>query len=286
MDAGPGPSGDSLRTEDLRACTLREIRRDLSRSFEDYCVPLRVSDHTVDGLLTRDGASLLLSRRLLDGERFAGLALVARRGRSCRFLAMGIVPELRGRGLGRWFMRRLIAEARERGERSIWLEAFECNEKAVRLHESLGFRKVRRLVGWRAEEVLGAEGRAEEIDPAEAARRIGRTAVPDAPWMVSGEALCHLGAECRAFALGNAAAIVQFAGQAVQIHGLPLSPSPTTLQQPAEVIRHAAHALPKAPWVAPPCFPEEILGQTMVRLGFAPDPHAQAQYLLTLSEEG
>ncbi len=279
-------SGEAaLRTEDLRACTLQEIRRDLAWSFEDYCVPLRIGDRTVDRLLTQDGASLLLSRRLFLGDRFAGLALVAHRGRSCRFLAMGIVPELRGRGLGRWFMRRLITEARERGERNIWLEAFECNETAVRLHESLGFRKVRRLVGWRAEEVLGARGRAEEIDPAEAARRIARTAVPDAPWMVTGEALCHLGAECRAFAWGNAAAILEFAGRAVQIHGLSLSPSPTTLQQLAEVIRHAAHALPKAPWVAPPCFPEEILGQTMLQVGFAVDPHAQGQYLLELSEE-
>ncbi len=269
-----------LAFQDLAELSLRGLRGLLERAFEGYPGALRITDDTVDGLLANQGASVLLSRvALLEGKPVA-VGMVARRGRSCRIAAFGVVAEHRRKGLGRALMRRLLEESSQRGETRVWLEVLESNEAAVRLYESLGFRRYRRLVGWQAEAVEGAKGRAEEIDIEEAARRIARVSLPDAPWIVDGSAVAHAPASCRAFGLGNAAAILLPRHDGVQIRGMTISPSPTTLGQLAEVLRHAAHLWPRRPWMAAPFYPEEVLGPTMAQLGMAVGEHPQLQMVL------
>ena len=84
---------------------------------------------------------------------------------------MAVVPEARGRGVGKWLMAQLIAEAKARGERVMVLEVIEQNEPAVRLYKGCGFHTQRRLVSYalaQAEEM--AEVEPEEVDPRELGR--------------------------------------------------------------------------------------------------------------------
>ena len=48
-------------------------------------------------------------------------------------------------------MTTLIEQARERGDRLYDLEVIEQNPRAVRLYEGVGFKKLRRLVGYEAQ---------------------------------------------------------------------------------------------------------------------------------------
>ena len=52
-----------------------------------------------------------------------------------------VAPECRGRGFGRKICRALLAEAARAGSERAWLQVVQGNVPALRLYESLGFRK-------------------------------------------------------------------------------------------------------------------------------------------------
>jgi RimJ/RimL family protein N-acetyltransferase len=68
-------------------------------------------------------------------------------------LGMGLLPEYRGKGLGRKLAERAISDARARGIERIELEVIASNRRAIQLYERLGFahegvkRKGRKLDG-------------------------------------------------------------------------------------------------------------------------------------------
>ena len=68
-----------------------------------------------------------ISRPVLDGFRHAGR------------LGMGLLPHVRGQGLGRRLAQTTIEAARARGVERVELEVFASNTRAIRLYERLGF---------------------------------------------------------------------------------------------------------------------------------------------------
>ena len=54
-------------------------------------------------------------------------------------LGMGLLPAMRGRGIGRRLAEAAIAEAQARGAERIELEVFASNARAITLYERLGF---------------------------------------------------------------------------------------------------------------------------------------------------
>ncbi len=68
-------------------------------------------------------------------------------------LGMGLLPDYRGRGLGRQLVARAVRAARQAGIERIELEVFASNERAIALYRALGFvtegikRRARKLVG-------------------------------------------------------------------------------------------------------------------------------------------
>lgn len=91
-----------------------------------------------------------IERHRLEGYRH--------RGR----LGIGMLPEARGRGLGRRLMVEAIEAARRQGMERIELDVFASNTRAIALYESLGFwregvkRRARKLDGRYDDEVLMA----------------------------------------------------------------------------------------------------------------------------------
>ena len=77
-------------------------------------------------------------------------------------LGIGMLAEVRGRGLGRRLMREAIEAARGLGMERIELEVFASNARAIALYESVGFqhegrkRRVRKLDGVYDDDVLMA----------------------------------------------------------------------------------------------------------------------------------
>lgn len=77
-------------------------------------------------------------------------------------LGIGMVPEVRGRGLGRRLISQAVQAAREQGMERIELEVFASNTRAIALYESAGFvhegrkRRVRKLDGRYDDDILMA----------------------------------------------------------------------------------------------------------------------------------
>ncbi|AEH25016.1 ribosomal protein S18-alanine N-acetyltransferase [Pyrococcus yayanosii] len=63
-------------------------------------------------------------------------------------MSIAVDPEYRGNGIGKALMIAVIERLLKKGARWIGLEVRVSNERAIRLYERLGFRKVKRIIGY------------------------------------------------------------------------------------------------------------------------------------------
>lgn len=166
----------------------------LTRAFEGYFVRIPFSGASLVHAARADSVDLTLSRVFLRDGMAVGAALIARRGWNTRLAGMAIVSGERRTGIGRAAMDHLLAEAKARGDRTMFLEVIEQNEPAVNLYRACGFCEMRRLIGFSGLPPPVAAGPADliEIDLREAAEAVTRYGLPDLPWQLSGETLAHL----------------------------------------------------------------------------------------------
>jgi ribosomal-protein-alanine N-acetyltransferase len=81
-------------------------------------------------------------------DRVLGYACVWSQDDELKINNIAIDPQHRGRGLGRWLLRALLARARETGCRSAELEVRPSNAAALALYCSEGFQQVGRRKGY------------------------------------------------------------------------------------------------------------------------------------------
>ena len=91
-------------------------------------------------------------------------------------------------------MKIVLEEAALRKDHTMILEVFEQNPAAVALYTGLGFRPIRRLVGYdfnpQGVDLCGSDfQRLHEIDPLIVARLVANEGEPDLPWMLMPETL-------------------------------------------------------------------------------------------------
>jgi ribosomal-protein-alanine N-acetyltransferase len=77
-----------------------------------------------------------------------GLALAQVAATEAEVLTLAVHPGARGRGHGRALLRRLVAEAAERGARDLYLEVAADNSAALALYLAEGFQEVGRRRGY------------------------------------------------------------------------------------------------------------------------------------------
>src|SRR5215510_13270883 len=121
-----------LNTAPASNFSLPDLVKFLNQGFEGYFVPIQIDTVDFLNMLRKDGIDLNVSRVLIADDHPSGIALIARRGWGSRLAAMGIPKERRGLGVGSWFMKQLIEEARQRREHEMVLEVIEQNEPAVK----------------------------------------------------------------------------------------------------------------------------------------------------------
>ncbi|NRF66206.1 GNAT family N-acetyltransferase [Aquincola sp. S2] len=142
------PTPAVLAADAVEADALREA---FNAAFGDYLIgPMAVSAEAWPLLLARQGAQLAASRVIVEGGQVLAFALVAPHiapGRS-RLATMGARPEARGAGHAPRLLDRVLAEAQARGDRSIELEVFARNARALALYHSRGFEQVAELHGY------------------------------------------------------------------------------------------------------------------------------------------
>jgi ribosomal protein S18 acetylase RimI-like enzyme len=199
---------DGISRRPVAACTSAQVADALTKSFEGYVMPVSVTAEGYEHRFRPEHVDPFASYVHFRETRPVAVVLVARRGWTSRIAAMAVAPEARGRGLGRRIMQDAIDEAVERGDRSVLLEVFEHNTPAVKLYEGLGFRPLRRLVGYHHD----PGGAASEVtdtlyglDPLDFARVVAREGGPGLPWMLAAETLSGAVSPAQAFHLDHRA---------------------------------------------------------------------------------
>ena len=199
---------EGISRRPVAECTAAEVAAALTKSFEGYVMPVNVTAQGYERRFRPENVDPFASYVYFRETEPVAVVLVARRGWTSRIAAIAVAPAARGRGLGRLIMRDAVGEAVERDDRSVLLEVFEHNTPAVKLYEGLGFRRVRKLLGYQHEPGGTAPGAGDalaELDPLEFARVVAREGEPGLPWMLAAETLSGTVLPARAFHLDHCA---------------------------------------------------------------------------------
>jgi ribosomal protein S18 acetylase RimI-like enzyme len=262
---------------------LPDLTQLLNLSFENYLVPVTFNLPQFLTMIRKDSVDLAASRVLLLDEQPAGIALIARRGWTCRLAAMGIVQSQRGQGAGLRFMRTLIDEARERHDQAMVLEVIEQNEYAVKLYQKCGFQSMRRLIGLIRKDAKEKEiTTLTEIDLREAGSLISQHGVSDLPWQLAGETIAHMNPPARAFRNGPALVVTSNPNaEHVVIWSVLVEPQARGQQLGVDMLKSVIASHPGKTWHVPAIFPEEF-GKIFERAGFEMEELTQWQMKLVL----
>jgi len=153
-------------------------------AFSDYFAPSHFDAAGLAGFERMCDLDLDGSRVALEDDRPVAFGMLGIRGRRGWVGGMGVVPTARRRGLGVRMMNALAAEARARDLKVLGLEVLTENTGAIALYTGLEYRTLRTLEVWEGVPTPSgsAPGSTRAVDLDEAARRIGRAVLEDAPW--------------------------------------------------------------------------------------------------------
>jgi ribosomal protein S18 acetylase RimI-like enzyme len=187
-------SSRHLTSRTVAECSSGEVAAAIVHCFQGYLVPMLVTPERYETRSRAENLDPFWSRLYYSEGVPAAVAMIARRGWTSRLAAMAIAPDFRGRGLGKDVMRVALEEAALRKDRTMILEVFEQNGAAVSLYTGLGFRPIRRLVGYDfhphdARDHGSDFERLREIDLLIVARLIAKDGEPDLPWRLMPETL-------------------------------------------------------------------------------------------------
>lgn len=282
--------GDPILARPVAEHTAEQAAAALTRSFKGYIVPIKMTPQSFERRFRGENLDPFASRVYYQGEAVAGIVLVARRGWTSRIAAMGVVPDLRGQGLGRRLLTEAVEEARSRGDRAVLLEVIEQNTPAVRLYTSFGFRPLHRLFGYRKETGVAVESTdvLEEIDPLDFARRAAREGERNLPWMLSAETLASATSPLKAFHLDRRAYALtgDLSADTVPLVALVVPRSRRRQGYGSRIVRALDAAFPGKTWMVSAIVPETIAPDFFPKLGWERTKINQFEMRLDLSTAG
>ena len=276
---------EPLPSRPIADFTSAEVADTVTRSFEGYLVSIRFTPEAYERRFRNEHLDPYASRVYVRDGAPIGIMLIARRGWTRRVAAMGFVPEARGQGLGRRALGEVIAEARSQGERTVMLEVIDGNAPAMALYTKVGFRTLRRLVGYRWEPSSGAAPDAlTEIDPLEVARAVCREGEENLPWMLSAETFAGAVPPLRAYRLEDRAFALTGDPQAENLTLVALVvPRAHRRQGWGSRMLNALAALhPGRPWLVSPVVPEDLAPGFFARPGWGRNAISQWEMRLEL----
>jgi len=262
--------------------SLAELVDLLNRGFEEYLIPIYFNADMFSNMLRKDGINLTDSRVLRVDDQACGIGLIASRQAvyTSRVAAMGIAKEARGEGAGSWFMKRLIDDACERGDREMVLEVIEQNGPAVKLYRNHGFESMRRLVGFTRKDREVARNESSdlrELDLHEMDRLISQYGLPDLPWQLSGESLTQMNPPPLAYCNGQAYIVISNPeAEHVVIWSLLVEPEARRSGLGTDMLKRVMAQYAGKTWHVPAIFPEE-LGKVFESAGFEKEDLSQWQ---------
>jgi len=128
--------------------SLDQLSRLLTRAYTGYAVPIDVDAIGLEAMIAAYDIDLAGSRVGVRGGEPVAIALLGVRERRGWIGGMGVAPEMRGERAGLAVTRAVIGSARRMRLKSIDLEVLTDNLPAIRIYESLGFKRRRTLDVW------------------------------------------------------------------------------------------------------------------------------------------
>lgn len=206
----------ALRLDDLD--WLAQLHND---AFADHVVPASLDAAALGGYLQETDVLPELSRAAFVHGRPASFCLAAMRGGRASVRGEGTGRQFRRRGLGGLVLDETLAAMTEAGAGEVVLESVAANAPALELYAGRGFRKLRRLLGWRPDGT-GDGADVQEIGADDAVDRLEVWGWPDPPWQLEPPSLRRL----RAYALGDTAvALGKPRGERFWLYGLAVDPA-------------------------------------------------------------
>ena len=140
----------TIRFVSASSFTLDAFANIYSRSFENYFYPMAQTTEGFAGRVRTEQQDLYRSVVMLVDDVPAGQATLALRGARAWCGGFGIVPEFRGRKLGRPLFAEFVAQARLAGAKTLQLEAVTRNTPALSVYTGAGMCTTRelRLLDW------------------------------------------------------------------------------------------------------------------------------------------
>lgn len=243
------PSSESITLISVVEFGLAETAATLTKGFEDYFVPIALD---VAGLVTMartDAVDLTVSQvAVIDGQG-VGVALVSRMGWTCRLAGMSVCQSHRKCGVGKALVKKVLADAKERGERKMLLEVIESNTPAVALYRRCGFGDVRRLLGLKGipTQADSSEGEAASLEACDL-RKVGQVMsqrLPeDWPWQIAGDAVSRSSPPSLGYCCGGSHAAVRVLPDKIHILGACAGEADSSFAQLLQGISAAHDGLP------------------------------------------
>lgn len=281
-------ANDDIYGRPVAECTAAQVAYALTRSFEGYLLGrVNISAGAYESRFRAEDLDPFASRVYLLSGELAGILLVTRRGWTSRIAGMGVVPKMRGRGLGRRIMQGAIRDARKRGDRSILLETFEQNAAAVRLYAGLGFSVRRKLYGYsrKARTQPQTPDTISELDPLDFARVVVREGEPDLPWMLAAETISSAAPPARAYHLDHHAyaLVCNPEAEALTLRSLIVPRKDRRQGWGMRLLRALYAAFPARDWEIPAIVPESSAHEFLTELDWKREPLNQLEMSLDLS---
>ena len=261
----------------------------MTGAFADYFVTITANAAVLLDMTRVDSVDLASSCIVVRDGAAVGGALIARRGWTSRLAGMAVIPEARRSGIGRAVMHHLLGEAKARKDRRMVLEVIEQNTAAVELYRAIGFREIRRLIGFAGPPSdVASDGpsltnddiisQLVEVDLREVAQAVTRYGLPDLPWQLSGETVAQLTPPGVAYRLNGAwIALTDPTAPSVTVRALVTDKSPSGLGREAGLLRAVMLKHPgKKEWRFSAVWPEE-LADVISPIGLPRSPLTQWQ---------
>jgi len=238
-----------------------EFRLLSNSAFSDYLAgPFHLSQERFPDWIRVSGLDRSSSLVMQYGATSVGYLAVAQREQRLRIVGMGIVPEHRRKGLSRAFLSYLLSTDRIADLDAVELEVIENNLPALRLYESLGFQKLRRLYGFRSGELkLKCPGaHLWPISLNEAGQLLNHYDDLKLPWQASGWSVAKMKESHLAFAAPDGVCVLSgLDSEEVTVMALAVAPSRRNCGIGRSLVAALIECFPGKSWKVPILVPEE-----------------------------
>ncbi len=259
---------------------LPETAALLNRGFADYLVPLQFTADSLSAMARSDQIDFAASRVIHDGDQAAGVALIARRGSTCRLAGMALTPEARGHGLGRALLEQTLVDAHKRGDTTMVLEVINQNETAQKLYRSAGFEPIRQLLSFERGATHDSDpGPTTNVDLNDFTAAARAEEASDLPWQISAATLTNVDpARHSVVQVDGLSVLVAHVGEDLNaVRGL----VGADREGASTALRQVLSMWPQHRWRVPALFPE-TWSPCFLDAGFTPGDLSQTQMVKRL----